>query len=112
MTPAVKRFWSSWADPTKAKPTIVNVFYVDHTNHQVWFNYEPYMFVRCLSNYATGLTHGIHRKKVGNEQYLWHGAPRVCNIGDDNSQVTACHQPKCYMCSILRATVDPAKASL
>ncbi|KAJ8509194.1 hypothetical protein ONZ45_g8614 [Pleurotus djamor] len=50
-------------------------------------------------------------KRIGNEQYMWHGTKRECTIGDDNTKLTACHLPKCGVCHILRATLDPSKAS-
>ncbi|KAJ8463870.1 hypothetical protein ONZ45_g17432 [Pleurotus djamor] len=89
---AEERFWETWSNPNMPRPTVVNVFYVNHQGHQVWYNYEAY------------------RKRVGNQQYMWHGTQRACTIGDDNSKVTACHHPQCSVCHILRATLDPSKA--
>ncbi|KAF4612590.1 hypothetical protein D9613_012708 [Agrocybe pediades] len=89
---AEKVFWSTWANPTTPKPKVVNVFYVNHIGQQVWFNYDDY------------------RKTHGNEQYMWHGTTRACNIGDDNTQLNACSLPNCAVCHILRATLDPRRA--
>jgi hypothetical protein len=50
------------------------------------------------------------REKIGNEQYMWHGTTRACNIGDDNSQLYPCQLSECRLCPILRATLDPTKA--
>lgn len=39
---------------------------------------------------------------------MYHGTTRACNIGDDNTQVTACQLFNCGVCSILRTTLDPS----
>ncbi|TFK39364.1 hypothetical protein BDQ12DRAFT_722241 [Crucibulum laeve] len=85
---AENRFWSDWKGPY-TKPSVVNVFYINHQRQQVWNNYDAYS------------------KKVGNEKYMYHGATRACNLGDDNYQVIACQLVNCDVCSILRASIDP-----
>lgn len=47
---AVSRFWSSWSNPKLTKPEVVNVFYVNHQGHQVWKDYDKYLYVFVLSD--------------------------------------------------------------
>lgn len=89
---AAKKYNNSWVT-NFTKPSVVNVFYVDHKGHRVWRNYERYL------------------KDKGNQQYMWHGTTRACNIGDDNTQLYACHRTDCGVCNILRNTLDPTRAS-
>ncbi|EKM52988.1 uncharacterized protein PHACADRAFT_99581 [Phanerochaete carnosa HHB-10118-sp] len=41
------------------------------------------------------------RKRVGNEQKLWHGTIRQCKLGDDGRNLRPCGDPQCALCQII-----------
>jgi len=98
-----KKFMKGWKHPNKKKPQLQAMYKILWSDASL----KPYNDYRALVAASSALRE--RSTNPANEQLLFHGTNRYCQLVEDGSKVRLCNLSTCHLCCIIRNSFDVRK---
>ncbi|RDB15426.1 hypothetical protein Hypma_004173 [Hypsizygus marmoreus] len=97
-------FYKGWLHPSKPRPTILGMFIIPYPSDQSLERYREYR--HSVESVLSSNPKRPQECFYGNEQVLFHGTTRRCQLGVGWFDVSPCDDASCRLCGIVKFSFD------